>query len=256
MSGDWLRVMMVFAVSIKISAQNLNTLNGQPAYCRPVIRIRDNKLIIQPPAIGRTQLDAKRQDRLSTVSFILTDVEAEIKTDFVEMVGDLKRLFFGSILNFYDGIQYENTNSHFMKSGRTGTLILQKKDYLKANRKHFLAFDNQLLPSDFEIDVPTPFFYQDGERNFFIQPRGGKRIFDSIKHIETVPYLPYTEMATATKVGISAAVKALSTEGGAAAIKTISYVASGNNGDIGRVALMSKTAASSAILSPVVQSVG
>lgn len=250
--GKWLPKQMSKVYIESYGTQSLKTLNGQPAYCRPVIRIRNNKLIVQPPAIGESKLDAKREDRLTTMSFILTDVEAEIRTDFTEIIGNLKRI--PHIIEVYNGTQY--LTNDFMKSRRVGTLLLRKKEYLKANRKHALAFDNQLMPSDFEADIPTPFFYQDGERNYFIQPRGGSRIFDSIKNIEKVPYLPYFEMATTLKGSSSAIQSALITEGVVSTTKTMSYTASGNNGDMGRVGLMSKTAVSSAILSPVAKSSG
>ena len=229
---------------------DLFEINELPSSCRPVIRIQNDKLIIQIPGISGLGF-AKY---LELQSFILTDVEAKIEIGYTKADKRLN-IFSGG------GFPYFSTNyfnDMFMRSGRNGTLQLSKQDYLKSGRNHVLAFDNQLLPSDFEADIPTPFFYQDGERNYFIQPRGGIKIFDQIKNIESVPYLPYLEMATAKKVGAQATTTVKKTESIAqiSALKTISYSASGNDGDIGRVGLMSKTASSISALSPAKESIG
>ena len=249
--GKWLPKQMSKVFVETSGTQSLKTLNGQPAYCRPVIRIRDNKLIVQLPAIGESKLDAGNPARLLTMSFVLTDVEAEIKTDFTEIIGNLKRI--PHIIEVYNGTEYLINN--FMRSGRNGNMLLRKREYLKAKRRHLLAFENQQMPYDFEADIPTPFFYQDGERNFFVQPHPGSRLFDYIKNIERAPYLPYLEMTTAVKVG-PRALSDVKLASHSATMKTMSYTASGNNGDVGRIGLMSKTATSLSVLTPVQQSIG
>lgn len=246
--GKWLPKQMSKIFMESSPKADFDDINELPSSCRPVIRVQDKKLIIQVPGISGLGFTKY----LQLESFVLTDVEASIKLDYIKADKRLN-LFSGGGFPYF-GTNYGN--DMFMKSGRNGTMLLRKKDYLKSGLKHFLAFDNQLLPGDFEANIPTPFFYQDGERNYFIQPRGGSRIFDSIKNIEKVPYLPYFEMATTLKGSSSAIQSALITEGGVSTTKTMSYTASGNNGDIGRVGLMSKTAVSSAILSPVAKSAG
>ncbi|NOT69646.1 MAG: hypothetical protein HOP04_15370 [Methylophilaceae bacterium] len=245
--GKWLpkKLSTVFIQSPPLA--DTSKINTLPSLLSPVIKIKDNKLFVFADHRDEWHL------YLFTTAFTLTDADAEIKIDRAVYLSDLiSNASFKKYLNF----KPIYNEKHFMRSGHQGTLLLRKKDYLTVNHKHLLAFDNQLLPSDFEADIPTPFFYQDGERNFFVQPSSGLRIFDHIKNIETVPYLPYLEMATAVKISSSATMQTVKQSELLATTKTASYITSGNNGDIGRVGLMSKTANASAMFTPAEKSIG